>query len=196
MIAVPKLEKTEKMTPQEYLDWEEKQPIKYEYLNGRVFARTGLTLPHNDISINVATTLKNHLRGKEYKVLMADVKLGVSEKGSFHYPDVMVTCDERDRRATKIIYHPCLTVEVLSPGTEAFDRGKKFKNYRRIDTLKEYVLIDAREMSVECLRINQNGVWEIYNYGEGDQITLTSVDLTFPIEILYEDVILEGLEEE
>ncbi len=196
MVAVQKFEKPEKMTPQEYLDWEEKQPMKYEYLNGRVFARTGLTLPHNDISINVATTLKNHLRGKGYKVLMADVKLAVSEKGSFHYPDVMVTCDERDRRATKIVYHPCLIVEVLSPGTEAFDRGKKFQNYRRIDTLKEYVLIDAREMSVECFRLNENGAWEIYNYGESDEITLSSVDLTFPIEMLYEDVTLEGVEEE
>jgi len=196
MVAVPKLEKPAKMTPQEYLDWEEKQSIKYEYLNGRVFAMTGGTLPHNEIAINLTMALKNHLRGKGCRVLMADSKLGVSEKGSFHYPDVMVTCDEKDRRATKIIYHPCLIVEVLSPGTEAYDRGKKFQNYRRISTLKEYVLIDAREMSVECFRPNENGVWEIYNYGEGEQITLTSVDLNFPIEMLYEDVILEGVEEE
>ncbi|GGA30927.1 Uma2 family endonuclease [Okeania sp. KiyG1] len=107
---------------------------------------------------NLATALKIHLRGQGCKVLMADAKLGVSEKGSFYYPDVMVTCDERDRRAIKVIYHPCLVVEVLSPGTEAFDRGKKFKNYRRISTLKEYVLIDAREMAVECFRSNENGV--------------------------------------
>ena len=74
---------------------------------------------------------------------MADAKLGVSEKGSFYYPDMMVNCDQRDRRAIKVIYYPCLVIEVLSPGTEAFDRGKKLKNYRHISTLKEYVLIDA-----------------------------------------------------
>lgn len=193
MIAV---RKSDKMTPQEYLYWEEKQPIKYEYMNGRVFAMTGGTIPHNDIALNLATALKIHLRGKGCKVSMADAKLGVSEKGSFYYPDVMVTCDETDRRATKIIYHPCLVVEVLSPGTEAFDRGKKFKNYRDISTLKEYVLIDAREMVVECFRPNENGVWELYNYGEGDEVTLTSVDFSFPIEMLYEDVVLEGVEEE
>ncbi len=193
MVAVPK---PDQMTPQEYLDWEEKQPIKYEYMNGRVFAMTGGTIPHNDISLNLATALKAHLRGKGCKVSMADVKLGVSEKGPFYYPDVMVTCDEKDRRATKIIYHPCLVVEVLSPGTEAFDRGKKFKNYRDISTLKEYVLIDAREMTVECFRPNENGVWEIYNYGKGDEVTLTSVDFSFPIEMLYEDVVLEEVEEE
>ncbi|WP_293132677.1 Uma2 family endonuclease [Okeania sp. SIO3I5] len=84
----------------------------------------------------------------------------------------------------------------MSPGTEAFNRGKKFKNYRDISTLKEYVFIDAREMIVECFRPNDNGVWEIYNYGEGDEVTLTSVDLSFPIEMLYEDVVLEAVEEE
>ena len=193
MVAVPR---QEKMTPQEYFDWEEKQPIKYEYMSGRVFAMTGGTLPHNDIALNLATALKIHLRGKGCKVSMADAKLGVSEQGSFHYPDVMVTCDERDRRATKVIYHPCLVVEVLSPGTEAFDRGRKFKNYRRISTLKEYVLIDAREMSVERFQRNENGGWEMDNYGEGDEVSLTSVDFNFPIEMLYEDVILEGMEEE
>ena len=193
MVAVPK---PQKMTPQEYFDWEEKQPIKYEYMNGRVFAMTGGTLPHNDIAVNLTAALKNHLRGKGCKVSMADAKLGVSEKGSFHYPDVMVTCDERDRRATKVIYHPCLVVEVLSPGTEAFDRGKKFQSYRRISSLKEYVLIDAREMSVERFRRNENGVWELEHYREGSEVNLTSVDFTFPIEMLYEDVILEGMEEE
>ncbi|NEP45148.1 MAG: Uma2 family endonuclease, partial [Okeania sp. SIO2H7] len=145
----------------------------------------------NEIAVNLTTALKNHLRGKGCKVLMADAQLGVSEKGPFHYPDVMVTCDERDRRATKVIYHPCLVVEVLSPGTETFDRGKKFQNYRRISTLKEYVLINAQEIALEGFRLNENGVWEFYNYGEGDEVTLTSVDFSFPIEMLYEDVVLE-----
>ncbi|NET43095.1 Uma2 family endonuclease [Okeania sp. SIO2B3] len=74
MIAVPK---PEKMTPQEYFDWEEKQPIKYEYINGRIFAMTGGTIPHNEIALNLATALKIHLQGKGCKVLMADAKLGV-----------------------------------------------------------------------------------------------------------------------
>jgi len=194
MVAVPQPDN--KMTPQEYFDWEEKQPIKYEYINGRVFAMTGGTIPHNEIAINLTTALKNHLRGKGCKVLMADSKVGVSEQGPFHYPDVMVTCDERDRRATKVIYHPCLLVEVLSPGTEAFDRSKKFQNYRSISTLKEYVLINAQEMTLERFRLNENGVWEFYNYGEDDEVTLTSVDFSFPIEMLYEDVFLEGMEAE
>src|SRR5919202_6732237 len=100
MIATPK---PQPMTPQEYLEWEEQQPIKYEYINGEVFAMTGGTLPHNSIALNLASALKNNLRGKGCKVFIADAKVGISEKGLFHYPDVMVTCDKRDRTALKIV---------------------------------------------------------------------------------------------
>ncbi|MGB3192317.1 MAG: Uma2 family endonuclease [Limnoraphis sp.] len=190
MIAIPE---SQYITPEDYLKWEEKQPLKYEYIEGQVFAMTGGSIPHNDIAVNLTTILKNHLRGKGCKISMADAKLGVSEAGPFYYPDVMVTCDETDQRATKVIYHPCLIVEVLSPGTEAVDRGKKFQNYRRISSLKEYVLIETRQIFVEIFRKNQQGIWELYNYGEGDEINLTTVELSFPIEMLYEDVILEGI---
>ena len=161
MIATPQLPL---MTPQEYLEWEEKQPIKYEYINGEVFAMTGGTLPHNSIALNLASALKTHLRGKSCKVFMADAKLGVSETGPYHYPDVMVTCDQRDQTAREVVYHPCLIVEVLSPSTEGFDRGKKFRHYRRIKTLKEYVLIDSETMSLECYRLNERSQWELTAY--------------------------------
>jgi Uma2 family endonuclease len=127
---------------------------------------------------------------------MADAKVGVSERGPFHYPDVMVTCDERDRRAIRVIYYPCLIVEVLSPSTEAKDRGKKFQNYRRISTLKEYVLISSEQKVIECFRLNEKGVWELYTYSEGDEVELKSIDFRCPIELVYEDVILEAVEED
>jgi Uma2 family endonuclease len=185
------------MTPQEYLEWEEQQPIKYEYINGGVFAMTGGILPHNDIALNLASALKNHLRGKGCKVFMVDAKVGVSPNGPFHYPDVMVTCDSRDRTARQVIYHPCLIVEVLFPSTEAFDRGNKFRNYRRIETLKEYVLIEADRMNVECYGINEKGKWELTPYsleettenGTELEVHLTSVDFRCPISLLYEDVV-------
>ena len=194
MIASPQ---SQLMTPQEYLDWEEQQPIKYEYINGQIFAMTGGTIPHNDIALNLASALKNHLRGKGCKVQMADAKLGVSQNGPFHYPDVMVSCDPRDQRARKVIYHPCLIVEVLSPATEAFDRGKKFRHYRRIDTLKEYVLIDADKMNVECYRLNERGKWELTSYSPEEttdngtklEVYLPSVDFRCPISLLYENVV-------
>jgi len=193
MIASPK---SQPMTAQEYLEWEEQQPIKYEYINGEVFAMTGGTLPYNSIALNLASALKTHLRGKGCKVFMADAKVGVLEKESYHYPDVMVTCDLRDQTARQIVYYPCLVAEVLSPGTEGYDRGDKFKHYRRIKTLKEYVLIDAETMSVECYRLNERGKWELTAYSiEEDttqeaelEVEFTSVDFRCPISLLYEDV--------
>lgn len=193
MVATPQ---PKYMTPQEYLDWEEQQPIKYEYINGEVYAMTGGTLAHNSIALNLASNLKTHVRGKGCKVFMADAKLGVSEKGPFHYPDVMVTCDERDRNAKKVIYHPSIIVEVLSPSTESFDRGKKFQQYRRISSLKEYVLISTEQITVEVFRLNDRGIWELYTYMEGEEMYLNSVDFRCAIELLYEDVVLESQEEE
>jgi Uma2 family endonuclease len=185
------------ITPQEYLEWEEQQPIKYEYINGEVFAMTGGTLPHTSIALNLASGLKNHLRGKGCKVFMADAKIGVSQNGPFHYPDVMVSCDPQDQRARKVIYHPCLIVEVLSPGTEGFDRGQKFRHYRQIESLKEYVLIEADRMNVESYRINEKGKWELTAYcldatttdGTELEVDFTSVDFRCPISLLYEDVV-------
>jgi len=178
-------------TAQDYLEWEEQEDIKYEYVSGEVLAMTGGTIPHNDIAVNLTTALKNHLRSS-CKVLMADAKLGVSENGPFYYPDVMVSCDRRDRQAQKFIQYPCLIAEVLSPGTEAYDRGGKFTQYRRIETLREYVLIDAKQISVDCYKLNSSGIWELHPYTEGDEIHLTSVDFHSPISLLYEDVQLES----
>jgi Uma2 family endonuclease len=185
MIAIPdgKL-----MTPQEYLEWEEHQDIKYEYINGEVFAMTGGTISHNDIAFNLASALKNRLRGSACRVNIADAKVGVSEKGPFHYPDVVVSCHPRDKQAIQFIQYPCLIVEVLSPSTEAYDRGKKFIQYRRIQTLQEYVLIDAEKISLDCFRRNDKGIWELHPYEEGDEVNLTSVDFRFPISLVYEDV--------
>ncbi|NET57585.1 MAG: Uma2 family endonuclease, partial [Symploca sp. SIO2E6] len=136
-------------------------------------------------------------RGKGCKVQIADSKLGVSEKGPFHYPDVMVSCDERDLQARKVIHHPCLIVEVLSPSTEAVDRGLKFRHYRRIDTLTEYVLIDPDRISVECYRLNDRGKWELIPYSIDETtpidtepvVEFTSVNFSCPISVLYENVV-------
>ena len=176
------------MSPQEYLEWEERQEIKYEYIDGEVFAMTGGTLPHTTIALNLASALKIHLRGSECLPFMADAKVGVSEKGPFHYPDVVVSCDERDKQAIEFLQYPCLIVEVLSPSTEAYDRGTKFTRYRRIQTLQEYVLIDAEKIGLDCFRLNDRGLWELHPYEEGDEVHLTSVHFHFPISLVYENI--------
>ncbi|MDX2212732.1 MAG: Uma2 family endonuclease [Oculatellaceae cyanobacterium bins.114] len=187
MIATPKLRR---LTPQEYFEWEAQQELRYEYFDGEVFAMTGGSLPHGRIGLNVSSLLKSHVRGKGCIVLNSDCKVGISEKGPFTYPDASVSCDQRDRTAEDFIRFPCLIVEVLSPGTEAYDRGGKFALYRRLESLQEYVLVGSETKIVEVFRRNQQGTWVFVPYGESDEIELTSVGLTIPMAAIYEDVIL------
>ncbi len=177
------------LSPTEYLKWEPRQEFKHEYVDGEAFAVTGGTLPHNAIALNLASALKNHLRGKRCIPYMADAKVGITPNGPFFYPDVLVTCDHGDLEASQYVLNPCFICEVLSDSTEAYDRGNKFiKGYRRLESLKEYMLVLQDEIGVELRRLNDRGVWEIYFYGEGDEIRLESIGFTFPISLLYEDV--------
>ncbi|MCU0551244.1 MAG: Uma2 family endonuclease [Leptolyngbya sp. Prado105] len=184
MIANPKFF----LSPEEYFEWEERQEIRHEYAEGEVYAMTGGTLPHSEIALNFGSLLKNHLRGRGCRVFSSDAKVGITEKGPFFYPDVNVTCDERDRSAVKFVQYPCLIAEVLSPATEADDRGNKFAKYRQIQTLKEYVLISSELMMVDIFRLNERGKWELTSYTEGNEIELISIDLKFSIDLLYEDI--------
>ena len=183
------------LSPAEYLKWEPWQEFRHEYVDGEAFGMTGGTLPHNSIAINITTTLKNHLRGKRCKPYMADAKVGITPDGPFFYPDVLVTCDLRDMEASQYVLNPCFICEVLSDSTEAYDRGNKFiKGYRRLESLREYMLGSLDEIGVELRRLNERGVWESYFFGEGDEIRLESIDFSFSVSLLYEDVRLPSNE--
>lgn len=185
MIANPQFQY---MSPQEYLEWEKNQELRYEYIDGEVFAMTGGTKPHNRIAGNLYTKLDDFLAEKDCEVYISDVKVQVSESGPYHYPDVVVTCDIRDKKSIDLVQYPCLIVEVLSPSTAAFDRGKKFTRYRQSQTLKEYVLIESDEIAVECFRRNDQGLWVLHTYSEGDTLNLESVGISIPVDKLYRQV--------
>lgn len=185
MIATPD---RQFMSPDAYLDWETQQESKYEYANGEAYAMTGGTIPHNAIAINLIAALRNHVRGGSCRVLGSDAKLGITEQGPFFYPDVLVTCDERDRRAIKFVQFPCLVVEVLSQTTEAYDRGAKFAQYRRLESLREYVLISSERISVDLFRLNDRGKWELTPYTVGDTLQFSSTGFECSMDLVYEDV--------
>jgi Uma2 family endonuclease len=182
------------MSPAEYLAWEAEQPLKHEYIDGEVYAMTGGTLPHNDIALNLYSQLRPHLRERGCRGNVADVKVCISAAGPYFYPDIVVSCDERDRQSTEAIHYPKLIIEVLSPSTAGFDRGDKFKFYRRISTLQEYVLIDAEKVGVDCYRKTSTGKWELTAYPddaadvENPILELTSLDFQCPLEWVYEEV--------
>jgi Uma2 family endonuclease len=182
------------MTPDEYVAWEAAQPSKYEYVEGNVYAMTGGTLPHNDIAVNLTSALRTALRGTGCKVRMADAKVKISENGPYFYPDIVVSRDDRDLHAIDAVRYPILIVEVLSPTTAGFDRGDKFKFYRRLSTLQEYVLIDAEQVSVDCYRKGVTGKWELTAYPEDATepnnpiLQLLSLNFTCPLALVYEEI--------
>jgi Uma2 family endonuclease len=177
------------VSPEIYLEGEKISPIKHEYRQGEIYAMAGASKAHVTITGNLFTLLRTHVRGIGCRAYVADMKVRIETANIFYYPDVMVTCDERDKNPDDFKRYPSLIVEVLSTTTQGFDRGDKFADYRTIETLQEYVLINQERVSVECFRRNSEGLWVLYPYSEGAEIYLQSVDFRCPIAALYEDVL-------
>ena len=186
MIAIPQA--PQKMTVEEYLEWEAQQEIRHEYVNGEVFAMTGSTIPHNDLALNFYTALRPHLRSRGCRMNVSDVKLQVNFQSRYYYPDVIVSCDPEDINSRNFIQNPKIIVEVLSPSTSAKDRDEKFTCYLKIPTLQEYILIDSQKIFVERYCRGEGRMWLYYPYTAGEIVTLSSIEFDLPIELLYEGV--------
>lgn len=181
----------EYFTPEEYFIWEEQQLERHELIDGRVHAMTGGTQNHSAIKLNIASLIKMHLRGSQCSVFDSDLKVNILNTPNYTYPDLSVTCDDRDRQNTLYITYPCLIIEVLSQSTEAYDRGKKFEKYRRNPNLIDYVLVSSEEIAIDIYHRNDAGEWVILSYRPGDWVELKSIDLRVPIEQLYEEIVFE-----
>ncbi|HIK03301.1 MAG TPA: Uma2 family endonuclease [Trichormus sp. M33_DOE_039] len=178
------------LNPEEYLQLEEKSLEKHEYIDGYIYAMAGASDPHVTIALNLAVLLRNHVRGSGCRVYMADMKTRIESLNRFYYPDVMVTCDQRDQETPNYKKFPCLIVEVLSNSTEAFDRGDKFADYQALETLQEYVLINTKRQRVECFRRNEQGLWTLQSYTSAQEsFRLDSVNFDGTMAALYEDVV-------
>jgi Uma2 family endonuclease len=176
------------ISPEDYLKWEENAEVRHEYIDGEVFEMAGSSDHHASIVGNGFIVLSTFARGRGCRIYPQDVKAQVQGKSRYYYPDLLVTCDARDRQDPYVKRHYKTIVEVLSEGTEAFDRGKKFEDYRRSDSLEEYVLVAQDRVSVDVFRRNERGRWELQGYGVGDEVELVSLGAKFPIGALYEDV--------
>jgi Uma2 family endonuclease len=190
MIAVQDF--TPRLTADEYLLWEESQADRYEYVDGEIYSMSGGTVNHGEIAANCIAVLKGMLRGSGCRVLTSDVKVKVLRSKSFLYPDVSVTCAPEDRSAEKFISAPSVIVEVLSLSTEAYDRGDKFKLYRRSMSLQEYVLVSSRDVGVEVYERGELGRWIFTAYAAGDVVRLRSVGVEVAIEEIYSDIRFSG----
>ncbi|NOR70633.1 MAG: Uma2 family endonuclease [Methylomarinum sp.] len=171
-----------------FLEWESLQEQKHEFINGEVFAMGGARREHVVVSLNVASLLKQHLRGKPCQAYIADMRLRVESVDAFYYPDVMVSCDKSDHKAEQYLSNPVLLVEVLSDSSEAYDRGDKFAAYRQIASLKEYVLIDIKAQRVESFRRTENDDWLLHVTEAQEMCDFVSLELSVAMADIFEDV--------
>ena len=117
------------------------------------------------------------------------MKARIESKNCYYYPDIIVTCEEKDRENSTYKKYPCLIIEVLSDSTESFDRGDKFINYQSLETLQEYVLINSKKARIECFRRIEDKSWNFQFYTkENDNFKLTSIDFVGKIDDVYEEV--------
>jgi Uma2 family endonuclease len=174
------------VSPEAFLEWENRQQEKHEYLRGAVYAMTGASQAHVVVNGNLFVAVSQHLRGARCRVYLPDMKLHVAAADAFFYPDLKVSCDERDLRAEYAIEHPILLAEILSGSTADYDRGTKLTAYLKLASLKEYVLIDPETRGVELYRRNPDGTWLLMDCTTGGELRLESLDLTLPLATLFD----------
>ena len=173
---------------QAYLDWEATQAEKHEYIAGEVFAMVGARREHGVVSLALATRLHASLKGSRCQTYIADMKLFVEAADAYFYPDLMVTCDERDRLPGLVaLAHPVLIIEVLSDSTAACDRGTKFSAYRKLPGLSEYLLVDIDARRLELFR-READHWLYFDAVEPDRLQLESVGLALSVAEAFEDL--------
>ncbi len=178
-----------RFTPEEYLMLEERSELKSEYYDGEIFQMTGGTLNHNRIVTNLVTHLKAALRGSSCEVFHTDVRLLVEKSMLFTYPDLMIVCGPpllmTGRKDTLIDAR--VIIEVLSPSTQNYDRGAKFKMYGALQSLEEYILVSQDERKAESFLRQQSAEWVQSEVGE--TLRLACLDLKMPLDAVYENVI-------
>ena len=180
------------MSAQAFTAWELDQPERHEFFRGevlRVFGMGGARREHVRVTMKIARSLDNHLAGTPCQAFIADMKVHVEATGDMFYPEILVTCDPRDLRASLEMQHAKLIIEVLSPTTATFDRGDKFLTYRRIEALQEYALADPHAKTFEVYRRQANlSDWLLTQGHPEEGLVLHIVALTLPSGAMFENV--------
>jgi Uma2 family endonuclease len=189
MSAVPQ----QKFTEAEYLAFENASETKHEYFHGEIFAMAGASPEHDGISVNVIASLHAQLRQHPCNVFSSDVRVKVKSTRLYTYPDVSVVCGEAEFTQDKppSLLNPTLLVEVLSPSTESYDRGAKFRHYRMFESLQEYVLIAQDTARIEVFTRQGTDTWIFKDAIDLDSvIELKSIGCSLALADVYEKVTL------
>ncbi|MFW0716643.1 Uma2 family endonuclease [Pedobacter sp. N23S346] len=188
-------------TVQEYLEMEKVSQEKHEYFEGEIFplhrpdvtSMSGAGMNHNFIFTQLFTEIANKLKGSKCMPFGSDMRMNIPENSLFTYPDISIYCNEMKHMEEDedTVLLPTVIIEILSPSTREYDRGHKFKLYREIPSLKEYIMIDSTAISVEAFHINENQNWELNEYKNIDE-SLNFFSLGFNVELkdIYQHVII------
>lgn len=176
-----------KLTYAEYLKAEEASSEKHDFISGDVLAMAGGTIEHAALAAAISGELRTALRSKRCRVFSADLRVRVDSTDATFYPDVSVVCGtvEASPDDRLSVMNPVVLVEVLSETTEAYDRGVKAAHYRRLASLREYVLVSQSEKRIEVQRRNEHGIWELHFYGPGENAELTSLSVRVAVDSVY-----------
>ena len=183
-----------RLTPEQYLELERAAEFRHEYYNGRMYAMAGGTLNHVVIIGNLTRELGNGLRKRPCLVMPGDMRTCVSLDALYTYPDIVVVCGEPhcfDNRKDTLL-NPLVIIEVLSPSTEAYDRGFKSAQYRKLESLQEYVLVSQAEPRVEVYRRQPGNEWLLSeSIGLDAACTFRSIDCSVSLADVYDKVTFE-----
>ena len=178
-------------TPEDYLAYEREGEVRHDYLDGKIYALAGASANHNLVVGNALASLHSQLRQRPCRVFPSDMRLKVSRTGLYTYPDITIVCGElrfEDEQHDTLL-NPTVIVEVLSPSTEAFDRGKKLDSYRTILSLQECVLIAQDECYVYVYTRQPDKGWLLTEATERDQVVeLVSINCQLPLTEVYRKV--------
>ena len=179
------------LTADDYLALDRASEIKSEYLDGEMVAMTGASESHNLIVLNVLGELRQQLKQRPCRVYPSDMRVHVPVTGLYTYPDGTVVCGEPrfEEIGGYTLLNPTLIVEVLSPSTEKYDRGKKFEHYRTLDSLAEYLLVSQDRFLVEQFVRQAGGAWLFTATGGRDGVVqLPSLGCTLALSEIYDKV--------
>ena len=183
--------KSDYLTPSEYLELERKAEIKSEYIDGRMYAMSpGVSRNHSLITANLLRHIGNQLEGRRCEVHTPDLRVKVSRSGMYTYPDVSVVCGEAqfEDAHNDTLLNPTVIVEVLSPSSEAYDRGMKFKYYRGVESLQEYVLVAQNAVHIEHY-VRESDRWVLTEIDSLDaRLTLPSIACDVAVRDVYKNV--------
>jgi Uma2 family endonuclease len=183
----------QKLSIEEYLQFEKTSIEKHEYYKGEIFVMSGASHTHNWIFTNLFGSLINKLKGGLCRPYGSDMRMHIPENTLFTYPDISIYCGPAQPTDfdQESFLHPSVIFEILSPSTKQYDRGEKFKLYRDISSLKEYVLVDSESIRIEDFQINEKGFWELHDYKlPDDQVFLSSLQIPISLREIYEGTTL------